>query len=276
MTLKVMKKRQIIWTTVLLIIGFLWMCPLIFMISMSLRKPEKAFEPVLFLFPLVLQNFKLVFRQNNLLPNFISSLIITSFSVFLVTLTAAMAAFGLTRKQVAGKTIIYNTLMLTLMVPISALVIPLTQINSALGWINTYQGLIFPYTALGIPFGLVIIKAFLENVPSDLEDAAIVDGCGVWRLFFLVILPVIRSGLIVVMIWQFLTSWNEFFLALVTMSETAMKTLTLIPMQYQGFYFSQPGALFAILVVICTPMILFYIAVQKYFVRGMLSGAIKG
>ena len=276
MTLKVVKKRQIIWTTVLLMIGFLGRCPLICMIRMSLRKPEKAFEPVLFLFPLVLQNFKLVFRQNNLLPNFISSLIITSFSVFLVTLTAAMAAFGLTRKQVAGKTIIYNTLMLTLMVPISALVIPLTQINSALGWINTYQGLIFPYTALGIPFGLVIIKAFLENVPSDLEDAAIVDGCGVWRLFFLIILPVIRSGLIVVMIWQFLTSWNEFFLALVTMSETAMKTLTLIPMQYQGFYFSQPGALFAILVVICTPMILFYIAVQKYFVRGMLSGAIKG
>ena len=276
MTLKVMKKRQIIWTTVLLIIGFLWMCPRNFMISMSVPKPAKAFAPVIFLLPLVLQNFKLVFRQNNLLPNFISSLIITSFSVFLVTLTAAMAAFGLTRKQVAGKTIIYNTLMLTLMVPISALVIPLTQINSALGWINTYQGLIFPYTALGIPFGLVIIKAFLENVPSDLEDAAIVDGCGVWRLFFLVILPVIRSGLIVVMIWQFLTSWNEFFLALVTMSETAMKTLTLIPMQYQGFYFSQPGALFAILVVICTPMILFYIAVQKYFVRGMLSGAIKG
>ena len=276
MTLKVMKERQIRWSIVLLIIGFLWMCPLIFMISMSFRKPEKAFEPVLFLLPLVLQNFKLVFRQNNLLPNFISSFIITSFSVFLVTLTAAMAAFGLTRKQVVGKTIIYNTLMLTLMVPISALVIPLTQINSTLGWINTYQGLIFPYTALGIPFGLVIIKAFLDNVPPDLEDAAIVDGCGVWRLFFLIILPVIRPGLIVVMIWQFLTSWNEFFLALVTMSETTMKTLTLIPMQYQGFYFSQPGALFAILVVICTPMILFYIAVQKYFVRGMLSGAIKG
>ena len=81
MTLKVMRKRQIIWSIVLLTIGFLWMCPLIFMVSMSFRKPEKAFEPVLFLFPLVLQNFKLVFQQNNLLPNFFSSLIITSFYV---------------------------------------------------------------------------------------------------------------------------------------------------------------------------------------------------
>lgn len=276
MTIKMMKQKQHLWSLILSVIGFVWMCPLIFMVSMSFRRPEKAFEPVLIIFPFVLQNFKLVLSQNNLLPNFISSAVITSASVFLVTLTAAMAAFGLTRKQIIGKTFIYNLLMLTLMVPISALVIPLTQINSALGWINSYQGLIFPYTALGIPFGLVIMKAFVDNVPKDLEDAAIVDGCGVWRLFFLIILPVVRSGLIVVMIWQFLTSWNEFFLALVTMSETGKKTLTLIPMQYQGFYFSQPGALFAILVIICTPMILFYALVQKYFVRGMLAGAIKG
>ena len=184
MTVKMLKENQRFWTIILLIIGFIWMCPLIFMVSMSFRKPEKAFEPVLIIFPFVLQNFKLVLSQNKLLPNFISSTIITSSSVFLVTLTAAMAAFGLTRKQIIGKTF--------------------------------------------------------------------------------------------VMIWQFLTSWNEFFLALVTMSETGKKTLTLIPMQYQGFYFSQPGALFAILVIICTPMILFYILVQKYFVRGMLTGAIKG
>ncbi len=82
--------------------------------------------------------------------------------------------------------------------------------------------------------------------------------------------------MIVIVIWQFLTSWNEFFLALVTMSDVNMKTLTLVPMQYQGFYFSQPGALFAVLVIITFPMIAFYIAVQKYFVSGMMSGAIKG
>lgn len=276
MIISVIKRKQFFWSILLLIIAFIWMVPLLFMISMSFRKPDQAFDPVLFTSPMVWDNFQLVFSQNNLIPNFLSSIIVTSSTVVLVSLFAAMTAFGLTRSQVKGKKIIYNTLMVTLMVPISALVIPLTQINGALGWINAYQGLIFPYTALGIPFALVIVKAFMDTFPKDLEDAATVDGCGIWRLFFQIVLPVIRSGIIVVVIWQFLTSWNEFFLALVTMSETTMKTLTLIPMQYQGFYFSQPGALFAILVIICIPMILFYIVVQKYFVRGMLSGAIKG
>lgn len=276
MMISVIKRKQFFWSIVLLIIAFIWMVPLLFMISMSFRKAEQAFDPVLFTTPMVWDNFQLVFSQNNLAPNFLSSIVVTSATVVLVTLFASMTAFGLTRPQVKGKKIIYNTLMITLMVPISALVIPLTQINGALGWINAYQGLIFPYTALGIPFALVIVKAFMDTFPKDLEDAATVDGCGIWRLFFQIVLPVIRSGIIVVVIWQFLTSWNEFFLALVTMSKTTMKTLTLIPMQYQGFYFSQPGALFAILVIICIPMILFYISVQKYFVRGMLSGAIKG
>ena len=140
------------------------------------------------------------------------------------------------------------------MVPISSLVIPLTQLNAGLGWLNRMQGLIFPYTALGIPFALVILKGFMDSFPTDLEDAAIIDGCGNWRLFFQVVLPMLRPGVIVVMIWQFMTCWNEFFLALVTMSDQMKKPLPLIPMQYSGMYFSQPNALFAILVLTQTPV----------------------
>ena len=243
---------------------------------MSFRPAEFAFEPVLFMPPVVLDNFRLVLSQSSLLYNFLSSFIVTSSTVVLVTLAASMATFGLTRKEVRCKNLIYNLLMITLMVPISALVIPLTQINSNLGWINRYQGLILPYTALGIPFAIVVLKGFMDSFPEEMEEAAIVDGCGYWRLFFRIVLPVLRSGLVVVIIWQFLTSWNEFFLALVTMSDVKMKTLTLIPMQYQGFYFSQPGALFAVLVIITVPMIAFYVLVQKYFVSGMMSGAVKG
>jgi ABC-type glycerol-3-phosphate transport system permease component len=129
---------------------------------------------------------------------------------------------------------------------------------------------------LGIPFALVILKGFMDSFPRELEDAAIVDGCGNWRLFWFIVLPVLQPGIIVVVVWQFLTSWNEFFLALVVMSDKTMKPLTLIPMQYQGFYFSQPGALFAILVIISIPIIVFYIFVSRHFIHGLMSGAIKG
>lgn len=270
------KNDEKYWIAGLIFVAFIWMIPFIFMLSMSFRTPEQAFEPTLFTLPITLQNYQMVIEQNPLIIYFINSFIVTAGSVFLVSLGASMAVFGLSRKGIKGKSFIYNLLLLTLMVPISALVIPLAQINSRFGWLNSFQGLIFPYAALGIPFALVILKGFMDGFPSELEDAATVDGCSANRLFFTIVLPILRPGIIVVVIWQFLTSWNEFFLALVVMSKKAMKTLPLIPMQYKGFYFSQPGALFAILVLTTIPMIILYILVQRNFVRGLMSGAIKG
>lgn len=270
------KSSQWKWILGLSVIGFIWMVPLIFMISMSFRTSENAFEPVLFIKPFVLDNFKTVISQNPLYLNFLSSVVVTISSVIIVASVAAMAAFGLSRKGVKFKNLIYNMLMITLMVPISALVIPLTQINSSFHWLNKFQGLILPYAALGIPFALVILKGFMDSFPAELEDAATVDGCNDYRLFANIVVPSLKPGLVVVVIWQFLTSWNEFFLALVTINDKNLKTLTLIPMQYQGFYFSQPGCLFAILVIISIPMIVFYALVQKNFVKGLMSGAVKG
>jgi raffinose/stachyose/melibiose transport system permease protein len=115
----------------------------------------------------------------------------------------------------------------------------------------------------------------MDSFPKELEEAATIDGCGDYRLFWSIVLPTLRPGLIVVVIWQFLTSWNEFFLALAVMLNQDIKTLPLVPMQYQGVYFGQPGNLFAILVIITIPLIIFYILVQRYFVQGLLSGAVK-
>jgi raffinose/stachyose/melibiose transport system permease protein len=270
------KKGGIFWIVILFVIAFLWMIPFIFMVSMSFRTPDTVYEPYLFVWPITFQNFVTVIKQNPLFINFLNSFIVTLGSVILVTLGASMAAFGLTRKGIRGKKLIYSLLLVTLMVPISALVIPLTQIDSNLHWLNSYQGLILPYTALGIPFALVIIKGFMDKFPHELEEAAIIDGCSTNRLFFSIVMPMLRPGLIVVIIWQFLTSWNEFFLALVIMSDNSMKTLTLVPMEYSGSYFSQPGDLFAILVLTSIPMIVIYILVQRKFVHGLISGAIKG
>jgi raffinose/stachyose/melibiose transport system permease protein len=243
---------------------------------MSFRTAENAFDPQLFTLPMTLRNYKLVISENPLHVHFIVSLIISICSVAIVTLGAAMAAFGFTRKDVKFKKILYGALLSTLMVPISALVIPLTRLNATMGWLNQVQGLIFPYSALGIPFALVILKGFMDAFPRDLEDAAVIDGCGNWRLFFQMVLPMLKPGIIVVVIWEFMTCWNEFFLALVTMSEQSLKPLPLIPMQYSGMYFSQPSALFAILVLVSIPMILFYVFMSRKFMQGLMSGAVKG
>lgn len=261
--------------TLLCVGAAVWLIPLWYMISISLRNGVDAFDPRLFVPHVTLANFVTVITGNPLGLFFRNSLVVTVVTVVIVALGGSMAAFALTRRGLRGRTLIYNLLLTTLMVPISALVIPLAQIDGAFGWLNTYQGLIFPYVALGLPFALVVIKGFMDSFPKELEEAATIDGCGDYRLFWSIVLPTLQPGLIVVVIWQFLTSWNEFFLALIVMLNQDMKTLPLVPMQYQGTYFGQPGALFAILVIITIPLIIFYIVVQRYFVQGLMSGAVK-
>lgn len=270
-------RKQIICNVFLILVALIFLIPLIFMISMSLRTQDTIGMPQLFIFDITLKNYKNVIEQNpELWKNLMSSVIITVTSVVLVTVCASMAVFGFSRKNVHGKVVIYNILLCTLMVPIAGLVVPITQLNSRLGWINNYLGLIFPYAALGIPFAITILQGFMVAIPADLEEAAVIDGCGIMRLFLQIICPLLKPGLVVIIIWQFLTSWNEFFLAMCTLTDNSVKTLPLVAQQYNGAYFSQPGTLFAALTLITIPMLIFYILVQKQFVKGLTAGAVKG
>ena len=116
----------------------------------------------------------------------------------------------------------------------------------------------------------------MKGIPKELEEAAGLDGCNIVQLYTRIVMPMLKPGIVVVAIWTFLTCWNEFFLALCTMTKATTKTLPLIAQQYKGVYNSQPGILFAILIIITIPMIVFYSIVQKQFVKGMTAGAVKG
>ncbi len=270
-------KGQWIWKLILIVFIMIFMLPLIYMVSMSLRSQDTVGIPKLFISDITIKNYKNVLVQNpTLWKNFIGSVFVTVVTVILVTISASMAVFGFSRKNVHGKVLIYNILLCTLMVPIAGLVVPITNLNSKLGLINSYWGLILPYTALGIPFAITILQGFMLGIPKELEEAAVIDGCGTIRLFLQIVCPLLKPGIIVVVIWQFLTSWNEFFLAMCTLTKAEMKTLPLIAQQYNGAYFSQPGTLFAALTLITIPMIVFYVIVQKQFVKGLTSGAVKG
>ena len=189
---------------------------------------------------------------------------------------AAAFAFGVSVLKLPFSKLLYAMVLLTLMVPLAALVVPLAQILKEFGWLNTYWGLILPYAALGVPFATVIPRGFMETFPVELLDAAAVDGATTWQVFIGIVLPILRPSLVFIGIWEFITCWNEFFLALVVMSEDAKKTLALVPQQYGGVYQGDPGALFAVLVMCALPLIAIYLIVQRWFVAGLLEGAVKG
>ena len=253
-----------------------WMIPEIYMLSVALRPPDAAFDSQLFTWPITLDNFITVIRDNPLLVFFGNSLFITTGTVIIVVAFASTFAFAASVLRLKGTTLLFTSLLTTLMIPVASIVLPIAIMLKSFGWINTYQGLIMPYAALGIPYAIVIIKTFMDDSPRDLFEAAVIDGCTAWQMFRHVAIPLIKPAVIFVAVWQFIVTWNEFFLALIVMTDNSHKTVTLVPMQYSGMYMANPAALFAILVIIAVPLLLLYAFVQKYFIAGLLSGAVKG
>lgn len=254
----------------------LWMLPEAYMVSIALRSADQVFDPTLLAWPLTLDNFVTVIRDNPLPGFFLNSLIVTALTVMLVLAASSLFAFAAAVLRLPGTTVLYVLLLVTLMVPLASLILPLAILLKTFGWVNRYVGLILPYVALGTPFAVVILKAFMEDAPRELFDAARVDGCNAWQTFVHITLPLVRPALVFVAIWQFIVTWNEFLLALIVMTRDEMKTVTIVPMQYSGLYMANPGALFAILTIIATPLIVLYVLVQRAFVRGLMAGAVKG
>jgi ABC-type glycerol-3-phosphate transport system permease component len=263
----------------IIVLGTLmWLIPIIMMLSVSFMPPDlrsPAFGGI-FLPRYSLYNYKLIFDDVPMFRYFANSIAITVPSVLMVAFFSSLAAYAFSRLKFFGKDIWLTMLLLTLMLPIPTLVIPLFQISKNLNLYNTYWGLIFPYVALGIPFAVIILRGYFTSFPIDLENAAKIDGCSPWKIYWKIMMPLSGPSISVVIIWQTMKSWNEFLLALVTIDKNILKPLPLVPLIYSGQYMSRPGAMFAVLTVMSVPVIAMYVFMQRFFMSGMTSGALKG
>ncbi|MHB1627634.1 MAG: carbohydrate ABC transporter permease [Bacilli bacterium] len=250
--------------------------PTIYMLDLSLRNSVESFAPVLFAPDPSLQNYGTVLASAGLMRYFVNSLAVATVTVLLTLLSCLLAGFAISRLRVRGGNVVFYIINTALMVPLASLLIPLTVSLKQADLLNNYWGLIGPYTALGIPFGLLVIKGALDGFPGELEEAAVIDGASPIAVLLRIIVPVIRPSLLVVAIWQFLFSWNEFFLALVVMTKNSMKTMPLLPLYYEGSYMTNPGDLFAILTLVSIVPMIVYIVVQRWFVSGLMEGSVKG
>lgn len=262
--------------TGLCVLAVVWLLPLVYMVDVSLRLPQDTFNPDLIVSHVTLSNYQTVIAGNPLGQYFINSVVIAVVTVVLVVAFASAFCYAVTILGVRFGAAMYTMILLTLMVPIASLIVPIASVLGRLGMINTDQGLILPYTAIGIPFAVVLLRGFMQALPHEVIEAATIDGAAPFRIFRSVVLPMLRPSLVFIAAWQFMTSWNELFLATVVESANAHKTLPQIPQFYEGTYLGQPGAVFAILCIVAIPLLLVYIVVQRWFVGGLLAGAVKG
>lgn len=219
-------------------------------------------------------NYKRVFRNTDIFNALKNSAIVTSLTVFFNCLIASMAAYGFAKKKFPGSTLIFSIYLVTLMVPIHVTLIPLFTIMNKLHMLDTYPALI---VILINAFGVFLIKQFMSGVPDDLLEAAQIDGCPEFRIFYSIVVPLLKPVLISLTVFTFISSWNDFLWPLVSIHQSDMKTVTLALSTLKGSqYETNYGLMMAgSTLAFCVPFIL-YCFLQKQFVEGIALSGIKG
>ncbi len=261
---------------VLLVAAGISLVPTIYMVDISLRDSVDSFSPMLIAPHVTFANWVAILSQGNLPGFFVNSAVVSLATVVLTLICVTGLSYAISRLKIRGGQVILLVVVSALLLPLASLLIPITVLLEMLGLTNNYLGLIGPETALGIPFGTLIVKAAMDEIPVALEEAAEVDGAGNFAVLTRIIMPLIHPSLLVVAIWQFLFSWNEFFLALVIMTKDPVKTLPLAPLYYEGPFMTDPGKLFAILTLIAIVPMAAYVVLQRWFVAGLMEGSVKG
>jgi raffinose/stachyose/melibiose transport system permease protein len=221
-------------------------------------------------------NFSEAWTQGHFSQYLRSSAIVAITVVAVSTVLSILSgyAFGLMRFRGAGA--LFYLFLLGLMVPIEAMIVPLYFDFRDLGLTDTYWGLILPQIGLSVAFGTFWMRAFFLSTPRSLVEAARIDGASSWTTLWRVLVPFGRPAILTMMVLVFMWTWNEFLLALVMVSSEDLRTAPLGLAFFQGQHTSDLTLLAAGAVIVATPVVIVYIFLQRHFIRGMLSGAVKG
>lgn len=251
--------------------------PFLWMLSTSLKTQKDIFSspPRFITEQMTLQNFVNAIEKNNLLLYLKNSLIITVSTVVLTIIIATMAAFAMGYLKLQGTKILSRLLFAIQMLPTVVVIIPLYIICGKMGILNTYGALVLSYLGNAVPITAILLIGFFVDIPKDIGEAAMIDGCNVWQSFSRVILPVAVPGIVSGAIYTFIRIWQEFIIALSFTTDKAMYTLPIGLKAYEGYNQTDWGGLMATAVVISVPAILLFVVVQKQFVDS-LSGSVKG
>ena len=196
--------------------------------------------------------------------------------VFGIVAFSSMAAFAFSRLDFPLKNVFFYLLIASLMVPIPGAFIPLYVVLQKLGLLDTRLGVILPYINGGLAFAIFLLKTFFDDLPKDLEDAARIDGAGKFRIFLYVALPLSKSAMAVVVIFNFLGIWNEFLLASIVLTSPEKMPPQVGLLAFQGTHMTDYPLLMAGLVIASVPVIIVYLIMQRHIISGITAGAIRG
>ncbi|HCN58423.1 MULTISPECIES: carbohydrate ABC transporter permease [Exiguobacterium] len=256
------KKSRWVINLVLMLASIVWLFPIFVMFKESLR--VNGFE-----------NY-IATLQNPNFPTFVFNSFFVAFFMIIISITIlAFAAFAFSKLEFAGKRLLFNMVLAGLMLPVASMIVPLFFTLRSFDGLNNHWGLIGAEVAFFLPFGLMLIKGYFDELPNELMEAAYIDGATILEVFFKVMLPLAKPALATALIYAFLNSWNEYLMVLTFMTDPAYQTVTMAPSFFKDALGGDPGKIYASLVLISLPTMVFYIFFQRFFQKGMTAGAVK-
>ncbi len=273
-------KTKKLWISILKnvlawLISVIMLVPLALIVVTAFKPSEEATSMNLML-PVkwTLENFATVIEKGKLIQSFLNSFLYAGCATILVVILGSMAAYVFSRRRSRRMNSVYMYLVLGMVIPINY--VALMSVMQATRLQNTAVGIILLYAATQLPFTVFLIYGFVSKIPVELDEAAVIDGCGAIRLFFKIIIPMLKPSMVTAGVLCFLNTWNEFIMPLYFLNSSEKWPMTLAVYNFFGQYEKSWNLISADILLTCLPVIIMYLVCQKYIVGGQTAGAVKG
>ncbi len=263
------------------VLGLFWLAvttvPFLFMVMTTFKTQEESYSSSVWALPKGLNfvNYADVL-SGPFLAYLKNSVMVVAISVVLIVLISAMAAYAFARIRFRFNETLFGLIVAGMIVPIHITLVPIYLLTREVGLYDSPFALIGPYVATSLPISVFILTEFMRQIPKELEEAARLDGCGPFTIFFKIFFPLSGPGLSTIAIYNAIMLWNEFIFAYVLTSSTSTRTLPLAIWDYQGQYTSNIPAILAVVTLTSLPLVVAYAFGQEKIVKGMMAGSVKG
>lgn len=269
--------KVVMWV-ILLAFAVVQIFPLIWLADFSLASNNEMFTNGLLVMPEKIRwdNYVTAFVDGHFLLYLKNSLVVNVLAVILVLILSVMMGFACTRMHWKLSGTVRGLILLGLMIPIHATLLPNYIIYDKLHLLDSMWALLIPYVAFSLPQGLFLTGSFMESIPKEIEEAAVIDGCGIYRIIAIIMVPMLKTSLVTVSIMTFLNNWNEFMMATTYLSSPTWKTLPFSVLEFTGIYSSNYSVQFAVMALTAAPMVILYLILNRHITEGVAMGAVKG
>jgi len=271
-------KTTFLTQIVMSVFALLFVAPLFIIINYSFKTKKELYlsSPLSLPQSLNFDNYIKAFQKLNMGTTFVNTLLYTAVSVVILAVLCGTTAWAIARGKQKFFKFCYIYFIIGILIPYQALFLPIYIIGFNLHLTNTQFGIIFMYVATGVSFGVFLMNSFMSTVPLELEESARIDGCSVFRTYFSIVLPLLKPAMATLIIMQAFQIWNDYLLASLYVSKKQLKTLTVAIQSLFSAQVSDYTTAMAAIVISVLPIAILFICLQKYFIKGMTVGAVKG